>query len=116
MIMRYHIGLGIGHTYAHFRPPSKHTMDEPGSRCEDVVSDGGVDPVEIFEGGVDELGDIDRVTDDKDKDSDSNSENEDEDEDGGDSEEDNDGDESDRFHSEGSDEEFVAWDEMYNYN
>ena len=119
--MRYHIGLGVGHMY--FQCTDEPPTDEGSG--EDADSDKMFDPAGTFKGGSDELDAADRTADIEGKE-DSYSQDRSDSEDGCDSEddegeyeddgsnEDNDEeDEDDQCHSERSDEELVALDEMY---
>ena len=98
MLMRYHIGLGVGHMYAPFQSPDQPTTD--GQSGEEEDSGTMFDPMEISEHGSDESSAGDGTTDeDRDKDWDENGD-EDKDEDN---------------HSKRSDEELATLDEMYSH-
>jgi hypothetical protein len=97
MLMRYHIGLGVGHMYAPFQSPDQPTTD--GQSGEEEDSGTMFDPAEISEHGSDESSASDGTTDeDDDEDWDENGEDKDEDD-----------------HSERSDEELATLDEMYSH-
>lgn len=98
MLMRYHIGLGVGHTYFPFQSSDQPTAYEESGEKED--SGTAYDRTETSEHNADESSASDGTTD------------EDEDEDW-DMDVDVDRDKDD--HSEGSDDELAALDEMYSH-
>jgi hypothetical protein len=93
MLMRYHLGLGVGHTYAPFQSPNQPTTGGQSGKDED--SGMVINCTEISDDGSDESGASDGTTDED-----------------GDEDEDED-DHSD--HSEGSDDELATLDEMYGH-
>jgi len=98
MLMRYHIGLGVGHTYAQFQSSDQPTTY--GQSGEEEDSGTVFDGMKISDRSSDESSASDGTTD------------EDGDEDW---DEDVDGDKDEDDHSEGSDEELAALDEMYSH-